>query len=233
MSKRAAWITPPDIPSEVECRTIEIPLSTEWLGIISGALLPLIYPENWEQDDALNISTDDASAKAQEIYFAFLDSVCGSGKVIGEVFFYAGVTTSPPAGALPCDGTTYNRVDYPALYAILEGVFKINADTFKTPDLRGRTLTGVGTHTGGAINHVVGVVGGAEKHQLVTTELAAHVHWQRTLIASTGAFSGTVQGIDNTAGNPQDTISTQPTGSDVPHNNMQPYIPLRPYIQAL
>jgi len=43
---------------------------------------------------------------------------------------------------LPCDGTVYNRVDYPLLYAALKVVFIIDEDTFRVPDLRAHFLLG-------------------------------------------------------------------------------------------
>jgi len=43
------FLTPPDTPETVECRTLKIPSSKYWLGIFNSALLPLTETWNYEQ----------------------------------------------------------------------------------------------------------------------------------------------------------------------------------------
>ena len=82
------------------------------------------------------------------------------GKV--EAFF----SESAPAGYLICDGTVYNKSDYPLLAAHLLSLtthsqYEVDGDNtkFKVPDLRGEFLRGTGTnsHTNGGNGANVGV----------------------------------------------------------------------------
>lgn len=60
----------------------------------------------------------------------------------GTILPYGG--TSPPAGFLLCDGTSYSRADYGALHnAIGENFGSSDSTKFNVPDLRGRFLRGV------------------------------------------------------------------------------------------
>jgi microcystin-dependent protein len=93
--------------------------------------------------------------------------------VIGQVIAY--VTTFPPANVLPCDGTTYLRVDYQSLYEVLDTAFIVDADHFRVPDLRGRTIIGAGQGTG-LTNRSVDDAPGQEAVVLTEGELAEHSH---------------------------------------------------------
>lgn len=42
------WLTPEEIPEGDDCRPLSIPASSEWLAIVSGALLELTRLHNWE-----------------------------------------------------------------------------------------------------------------------------------------------------------------------------------------
>lgn len=42
------YLTPDNVPLESHCRTFAIPNDVQWLAVFMGALLPLIYPENWQ-----------------------------------------------------------------------------------------------------------------------------------------------------------------------------------------
>jgi len=69
------WVTPPTLPEDFYCREIHIPNSPEWVGIVSGALLPLIYKNSWEQGD-LAITPEQASEAAYAMLTAFWESEC-------------------------------------------------------------------------------------------------------------------------------------------------------------
>jgi len=73
-----------------------------------------------------------------------------------------------PEGLLLCDGSTYDKDDYPLLYAVLPAALK-TLTTFDTPDLRDRFVRG-GEDTD------LCVTGGEDTHVLVTDELASHRH---------------------------------------------------------
>lgn len=42
------WLTPDTLPVNKVCRAIFIPDSIDWLAIVSGAMLNLTYPSQWE-----------------------------------------------------------------------------------------------------------------------------------------------------------------------------------------
>lgn len=92
--------------------------------------------------------------------------------LIGQVTFY--ICNPAPDGVLPCDGSTYLRVDYPELYAALDTAFIIDADTFVLPDLRGRFVVSVGTL--GSNTYNLGDIGGEASHTLTIDEMPSHAH---------------------------------------------------------
>lgn len=133
----------------------------------------------------------------------------------GTVFACAG---NVPDGALACDGSQYNRVDYPALYAVLDAVFVIDADTFAVPDLRDRMVVGIG------IGYVVGDTGGETTHTLTTDEIPSHSHsvgipdFSALVVAPGEAPVPAIDLLPSATGN---------TGGGQSHNNMPPYLALR------
>lgn len=129
---------------------------------------------------------------------------------------------SPPANILACDGSTYLRDDYPALYDALDPFFIIDADSFFVPDLRGRTVIGAGLGAGLTTRNV-GDQGGEENHQLSVSELASHTH-TIPFSVSLPAQAGVGFSADQTV--PLVTQNTGSTGGDVAHNTMQPFYSL-------
>ncbi|MBX7240360.1 MAG: phage tail protein [Bacteroidia bacterium] len=93
-----------------------------------------------------------------------------NGNPPGTIVAFGG--TTPPAGWLLCDGTSYNAAQYPALYAAILFNFGGQGANFNVPDLRGRFLRGVdgnanrdpdkasrtAMNTGGNVGNLVGSV---------------------------------------------------------------------------
>lgn len=69
------WVTPPTLPEDKYCRQILIPNSPEWVGTVSGALLPLIYKNSWEQSEG-GITPEVASEAAFAMLNAYWETVC-------------------------------------------------------------------------------------------------------------------------------------------------------------
>lgn len=68
------WITPDSIPTDTLCRVLLIPDDPILYAAVSGALLPLIYADNWEQ---VGDATPAECAEAMyTLYAAFVESVC-------------------------------------------------------------------------------------------------------------------------------------------------------------
>lgn len=137
----------------------------------------------------------------------------------GEIIAYA--TTNPPAGTLACDGSTYLRTNYPLLYAALASPFISDSDHFVVPDLRGRTVIGIGTGAG-LTARAMNASGGEETHQLSVAELASHTH---TYFAPSVITVGTGPVLVPYLAS-QTASVTGLAGSDTAHNNMEPFLAL-------
>ena len=174
---------------------------------------------NWLDKSVVGDSVSDVE---WDTISAYVDGLLYEVKnpVIGLITAY--MTESPPANILPCDGSTYLREDYPALYEALDTFYIVDADNFNVPDLRGRTIIGVGEGSG-LSSRFTGDVGGEESHQLTESELASHNHSIELTTGVPGVAPGEVS-FDVTV--PLATDFTGVTGDDTPHNNMQPYYAL-------
>lgn len=93
--------------------------------------------------------------------------------IVGEIRPYAGYTAPP--GWLLAQGQTLSRNDYPALFAVLGYNYGGSGDSFRLPDLRGRTLVGAGQGSG-LENYTVAQTGGLEKVRLDVGQLPTHSH---------------------------------------------------------
>lgn len=129
-------------------------------------------------------------------------------------------------GCLLLDGTSYLRATYPDLFNALGGAASPwglpDGTHFNVPDMRGRTAIGVGTAVAtGATAHTLGQKVGEETHVLTVAELASHAHNDsyRTVVGGlTGGNLGDTAGTYNELTN----RSSDATGSNTAHNNMQP-----------
>lgn len=159
------YITPQSIPTPTLCRRLSIPNDIDIIAAVNGALLDLTLPWNWEQ--VTGVAPDDIAGAMLVMWRKFMTIEVSC--MIGAILPFA--TGTLPDGVLPCDGTTYNRVDYPDLYAALDAVFIVDADTFNTPDLRNNFPVGAGD------NYSIGDTGGENTHTLTIAEMPNHAHY--------------------------------------------------------
>jgi microcystin-dependent protein len=193
------WLTP-----EAEAGTVYrlLAIPDTFLSQVNGAIEKLTQDYNWEQFGTL---TPSECADKMNI---MMDGYFEGNWMIGTIHPYA--SASAPLNMLPCDGSTYNRVDYPLLYAALDAQFVDDADTFHTPDLTDRFVQG------GFDN--MGDTGGEAEHTLTVEEMPSHSHeipWQATFpygdtpeITVEGGLLTTQTGL---------------TGGGQAHNNLPPY----------
>ena len=176
----------------------------------------------------------------------------GSGQLGWSSAFSSGMLVpyaggSAPSGWLLCFGQAISRTTYAALFSAIGTTYGTGdgSTTFNVPDLRGRVIAGqddmggtsadrLTNQSGGLDGDTLGATGGSETHTLTEAELAAHSHSLgtngRVQVGNDNgeAYSGKwVSGSGSTI-----TYSTQETGSDTAHNNVQPTIVLNYIIKT-
>jgi len=219
------WLTPDAPASGFICRRLLIPNSVEFLAIVKGAILPLIYGSNFEPFGGL--TPDQTASLFQDMYADFSRAIDRTCRMIGEIVVYAGSTIPDPAW-LDCDGTSVLRADYPLLFAVIGTTYgSADSSHFNVPDLRGRTMLGVGTGTG-LSTYSLADQGGEESHALSASEGPAHTH---TYVGN-GIPVAAVPGVLPVDGVPGVPGVSGLSGNGTAHENRQPYTALNFYIVA-
>ncbi len=109
---------------------------------------------------------------------------------------YAG--SSAPSGWLLCDGSSKSRSEYAELFSVLHTTYgSLNATSFNVPDLRGRTIIGVGTGSG-LTARTLGSMNGEEQHTLTLSEIPSHSHSGTTSSNGTHTHTATDSGHTHT-----------------------------------
>lgn len=137
---------------------------------------------------------------------------------------YVGETA--PLNYLLCDGSVYNKSDYPELAEILG-----TADVFNTPDLRSRIPVGYDSQRiNGTGANIMFAEGGEQFHTLTVNEMPSHTH---RLALQTGNQTGLIDRISVTHFESCNWYShVEYVGGSQSHNNMPPYIVLNYIIRA-
>lgn len=238
MSKRG-YLTPDSIPAATICRRISFPDSEAWLALVSGMVSSAVYAFNWEEFGA--VTPQEAADRCLKMFEEFTRS---EGCMLGAILEYA--TIEPPPGCLPCDGSIYNRVDYPDLWVVLNPLLKIDADTFNTPDLREKFAYGASDDfpafsTGGEVSVSLTADQNGQHTHITDAHSHTDIGHQHTYnnsagitipVVSPGDFIALapnfIPGLTNIGNaNLTDTIVTvQDSGIGEAHNNMPPYTAL-------
>lgn len=215
----------PDTPvGDSSCRRIELVGTDTWWSLLSGAISLMMYEGNWVKKGSATV--EECVQVFSEMYTQFEESECVDPDMsvpLGTIIYSA--HEGAPAGYLECNGAAYFRVDFPALYAILDDYFIVDADHFLVPSLVGRVALGMGT----AIHvesYDMGDMGGEDFHTLTEDEIPAHVHEIAGMRAGVGTdvrMNGLATDFSN---------DTEATGGGLEHENRQPYQALRALIKA-
>ena len=141
----------------------------------------------------------------------------------GVMFPFAGL--NPPEGYLICAGQEVSRVEYASLFEVIGELYGSGdgQTTFNLPDLRGRMPLGKDSMNGISANRVenedadsLGGNAGSEKHLLTQDELPSNNGYISHSMRGQGDSGGSFSYVHS--------LNTGPVGSDMPHNNMPPYL---------
>lgn len=203
----------PDFAAGVNTRLLSIPAYL--VPAFNGALIELSHEYNWEEfGDTTPSECAAACAGIVDNWYV---------NMIGMVI--PNVCSSIPDFCLLCDGSVYNRVDYPLLYAALDAAYIIDADTFSVPDLVDRFVMGADDNNADQ--------GGAATVTLGESEIPSHTHsdaghtHSETIAVNGLSFAGDLTPITVGVGTPGVTGSgsanIQATGGGGAHENLPPY----------
>jgi microcystin-dependent protein len=153
------------------------------------------------------------------------------------------LTNTPPANWAVADGSLRSRVTDASLFAIIGTTYGVGdgTTTFALPDLRGRVPVGKDAGTFGALAGT----GGAETHTLTEAQMPLHNHSGSTGDSGTHNHGGINNSTSSSGGNNGNVIrdggasfnlisfqggnhshdfTTNNTGGDSAHNNLQPFL---------
>jgi len=146
-----------------------------------------------------------------------------------------------PFGWMACDGSLQSIATYQVLYTLLGATYGGDGiSTFGLPDLRGQVPLHQGTGLG-LTPRPLGQMGGTENVTLLNAQMPAHNH---VFMANANAASAVSPGptaqlgtlpsdhlyLENATGTPSAvsmaTSMVQPSGGNLPHNNLMPTLTL-------
>lgn len=105
------FLTPDSLPVDDHCRTFAIPNDVQWLSVFMGALLPLIYPENWQQFGSL---TPDESAEVMlNVIWDAYENDLGICQELGAPYWD---TTANVDDEFPDDPLGFTAFDVPTVW---------------------------------------------------------------------------------------------------------------------
>lgn len=231
---RNAWLTPDSAPTGFVCRRVFIPADAEWIAIVSGALIELIYDFNFEEHGTAT------PAETAAVFSELFEKWSKEGqacKMVGEIVLWAGSSAPDDAFWLVCDGSHVSSADYPDLWAVIGTTYGGSGATdFALPDLGGRAVIGENG------SHALASTGGAEAVTLTGAEMPSHshidtghTHAEGSALPSLGAA---IVGVPVPSAVPSPSVtapgsaSLTNSGGGGSHENMQPYLALRYYIVA-
>jgi len=184
-----------------------------WLqSEVEAAIVLLTQEGNWQQTGSITAKTmAEVMSGAYEDRFYMPDPT-------GSIIAYALAPADLPIGCLYCDGSLYATTDYPVLFGKVGYTFGGSGASFSVPDLRGRTVVGVGTGSG-LSPRALAASFGEENHTLNQSEIPSHSHTVPATIDGLAVAPGELPVLTPV---PLVDANTGSTGGSGSHNNMQP-----------
>ncbi|MBX3082790.1 MAG: tail fiber protein [Anaerolineae bacterium] len=159
------YVAPPGTPTTRRCRRVLIPDAPQFVEAVNEVLALLTYPDVWQDGDGTLTAQECAILMATMWNEYRKDQLCMLGVIVPIA------TNGVPDGMLLCDGSAYQKDDYPDLFAVINPNLILDASTFKTPDLRGRFIM-----ADGDAGHPEYTIGGEYEHPLTQSEIPYHQH---------------------------------------------------------
>lgn len=205
---------------------LTIPTHVDLERFIWGALFSIAFWTSWEEGGSLSV--EDTTQFIKQVLLSRKEF-----NLIGAILpFY---TEDLPNLTLLCDGSVYNKSDYPLLWEALPGAAK-DATTFTVPDLREKFLLGASD------DYPVSQEGGEFAVTLTEAEMPSHTHTNtphsHSEIVATpfptlvGAGAPAVYAVSGVGVTGASGVVIDSTGGGGEHENMPPYYALRYYIIA-
>ena len=135
----------------------------------------------------------------------------------GIIKDFAGAAANIPSGYLLCDGSAISRTTYSNLFSAIGTVWGVGdgSTTFLLPPAG---IVTVGYDSTQTEFNSVGKTGGAKTHQLVKGELPNYIIRTNVFTHETTYTKGDGSGAPFSK-----PVTLSSGGSDIPHNNLQPY----------
>lgn len=205
---------------------ITIPTHVDLERFIWGALFSISFWTSWVEEGSLSV--EDTIQLVKQVLLSRKEF-----NLIGAIVpFY---TEELPNLTLLCDGSVYNKVDYPLLWEVLPAAAK-DATTFTVPDLREKFLLGASE------DYPVSQEGGEFAVTLTEAEMPSHTHTNTPHSHSESVAFASVNEISPGVPTPSavpaagftglQSVAIDSTGGGEAHENMPPYYAIRFYIVA-
>ncbi len=199
----------PDAPTEPAAYRqyiLTIPIHSDLERFVWGALYGISFLTAWKERGTM--SADEASQAIKAVIASRQEFT-----MLGVILPVIRESLHP--SMLICDGTVYNKSDYPQLWDVWPLAMK-DATTLTLPDLRSKFLLGASE------DYLQGTEGGVAEVVLEVGQLPAHTH---DYLLPTFNVDVESVGVPDPTGVGQPAVSqaTSSVGNDEPHENMPPY----------